>query len=1072
MKTVRLGGSFFVTLFVTSIAFGIWADSSTTLSVENLDKYIGRSLVSEKRASRAGVSRLYPQSCPPFFLRDEYDRIIDENSNQPVSVARTCMKCHDVDTVTGGYHFQMGRDEMFPPHGLGNPIPVQKSPGVYGKWLSLYQRELAPKFFDSPDQIDMTSFDFVATCAICHPGGGPTLFDRGGMRYDTVMQQDPAIALTNDGDYYQAMWHKSGALEPDCLICHLEHYEYSDRAQQIKKYNFKWAATVAGGFGDVEGSVKNGEAPKVKYNKQIFRPDGRVYLKIQRPDDRACLFCHDISGVQKRGTTWSSNYIADVHTDIGITCIDCHPGDIRHNFAKGHSSSQTVRDDIDGSGLSCKQCHYETGDFGAPAFEHRGLPPLHLERLSCEACHITKRPFLSARAVDVATGKAIELPNNPDTMPPHNLMYGALWGKVRVISPEAPMEPFTREEINKAADMTVTADSPIRQRFSIAMGESWQLPEGNFKVKDYIKGTPVMVDTGAERALMLLALESVAGDGYTPVAVFRNKAYKMTSDGLTETKASWPINRVGTIAEYPVSYAVHDRGGEKTIVPEGYQLGVFWAFEDKVGDKSLVRPLLVKDMQAAWDFLRDNKVTEYAGGKTVPNPEKLFAVDAQERKAAIDELLGQFTESEKEDRGIFDDNFDTWPEVNTEREIALYAWALMSTVKRLPSSGIYFINGEKAYRVTLDTWQDPFANSESTVSLALDKPFIVLQRVLERDAKGEVKRQEVRIAQPIRAQVEVQDLSSNVALAELAKRVPWTISHGVQPAPEAHGAKSCADCHSMDSPFFFSTATVVPFGDEGQPLTQPMYERLGYSLGGIQVGAWRENVLKPFSKWVVLGVLLIMLLHYMLFGTRDHRKDLIPDALRFRLHERIGHLILMVTVTFLAVTGFCFLLGKQDPLGSLARYVHTILGYTATVGYVIIFVAWTRDMILNKRDWAWLKGFGGYLGGRGHLPAGKFNAGQKILFWLTILLGVVLVYTGIVMGLNRQAHFAGQEWFYTLHDTAALLMILVLMGHIYLAVFVVPHSLKSLFGGLVSTLWASEHHPDWKPAETKTADSH
>ena len=1072
--TIRQAG-WAACLFVVAACLPVFAQSGPAQAEEpeNLDRYIGRELAIENRASRAGVTRLYPHSCPPFYLRDEFDRIIDETSTLPVSVSQTCMKCHDVGTVTGGYHFQMGRDEMFDPHKVGEPAPLHKSPGMYGKWQPLYQRELAPKSFERPDEIDMTSFEFVATCGICHPGGGPAQFDRGGLRYDMVMSQDPSVRTLYDGDYYDAAWHQSGSLEPDCLICHLETYEYSERAQQIKRYNFKWAATAGAGFGDVSGSVKDGEIPKVEYGKGVFRPDGRVYLTIRRPQDRACLFCHDISGVQKRGTTWSSNYLPDVHTDIGLSCIDCHPGDIRHNFAKGYSSSQTVRDDLDGSGQSCLSCHYETGDFGAPAFDHGGLPPLHLERLSCEACHITTRPFLSARVVDVLTGKVMELPNDPDPSPPAHLMFGALWGKVRAVSPAAPMEPFTREELEVAANLTVGTDSPIRAAFE-AIGGGWALPDGPFRVRDFIQGDPALVDTAAKRALMLLALEQTPEKDFSAVSVFRNKAYKMTPDGLHQTTASWRAKRVGHIAQYPVARAFHERNGERVIVPEGYQLGVFWAYEDRVGDQSVVRPLFVEDMKTAWDYLQDNKLVLYpaksssgeGGSKTeAPVPTE------EDMRNAIQTRLDAYLESERTELGVYDDTFDTLPEVNTEEEIGLVAWAISRTMKRLPSSELYYINGEKAYRVMVGAWSDPFGMPLLEAPLpGADEPFLAITRVMERDNSGKVKRQELRLAAPFDVQIEEVDPARNVAVAELAKRLPWTIAHGVEPAGFALGAQGCTDCHSSDSTFFFGRTVVVPFGKDGLPVTRPMYEQLGYRRGALLAGAWREGVLKPLTKWLVPAVALLALLHFVLFGSRDTRKGLLPDVQRFAVHERLGHLILMVTVTFLAVTGFCFLLGKDDPLGALARYLHTLLGYVAVAGYAVIFFAWTRDMIFNTSDIRWLRGFGGYLGGPGHLPAGKFNAGQKILFWITIGLGVVLAFTGIIMGLNRDRHFAGQEWMYTIHDIAALLMILVLIGHIYLGVLVVPHSLRSLFGGWVSSVWAKEHHPDWRPARRVPPD--
>lgn len=128
-------------------------------------------------------------------------------------------------------------------------------------------------------------------------------------------------------------------------------------------------------------------------------------------------------------------------------------------------------------------------------------------------------------------------------------------------------------------------------------------------------------------------------------------------------------------------------------------------------------------------------------------------------------------------------------------------------------------------------------------------------------------------------------------------------------------------------------------------------------------------------------------------------------------------------------------------------------------------------MFPAKGDFYWLLRAGGYLGGvKGHLPAGKFNAGQKILFWVAMAACVVLAASGLMMGLNRGAHFPRQELVYTAHDIAALLMILVLMAHVYLATIVVPHSLNSIFGGKVSSKWADAHHANWQYAG-KDADA-
>jgi len=57
-----------------------------------------------------------------------------------------------------------------------------------------------------------------------------------------------------------------------------------------------------------------------------------------------------------------------------------------------------VRDDLDGTCRTCESCH-ESGLFGAPVPEHRGLPPLHLEKISCQACHIPWRFVKAAQLV-------------------------------------------------------------------------------------------------------------------------------------------------------------------------------------------------------------------------------------------------------------------------------------------------------------------------------------------------------------------------------------------------------------------------------------------------------------------------------------------------------------------------------------------------------------------------------------------------------------------------------------------------------------------------------------------------
>ncbi len=358
------------------------------------------------RSARAG------NVCPPFFLRDEAGHIINpvagENADKPYSPKQTCGACHDYEKITQGYHFQQGADEQ-PPAPLGERCQWVSSPGNYGgAWCSpapLYSY-LSPKHNDDPHLIDMTSFVFITRgCGKCHPGGGPLEYDRDGKRYDEWMA-DPASGFTPggendlDGDYYQARWSESGVLEADCLLCHMPEYDFGTRNKQIAAMNFRWAPTAAAGLASVTGAVAKNERVAVAYDASKFDADGKLSPHIVvSPRNETCLQCHAQPGWKKRGANYGAR--TDVHLRAGMRCVDCHPAGSRaddpringrevHQIAKGDDPGGQVRNDLDNTVRDCDSCH-TTGDFGAPIAIHEGLPPLHLEHISCQACHIPER---------------------------------------------------------------------------------------------------------------------------------------------------------------------------------------------------------------------------------------------------------------------------------------------------------------------------------------------------------------------------------------------------------------------------------------------------------------------------------------------------------------------------------------------------------------------------------------------------------------------------------------------------------------------------------------------------------
>lgn len=987
---------------------------------ENLDRYLGRELAVDGRAHRADVEPLLPMACPPFYLRDEYGQIIDPGMepgvSRPVSTKQTCGACHDYRRITGGYHFQAGADELYQ-DGDTSGKDWASGPGFFGSWLLLYHRELAPKDFGDPAQLDMTPYDWVAACGVCHPGGGPAEQDRGGRRYSDVQRGDPGMRLALDGDYYNAQWDASGVVEADCFICHLAGYDYSTRAQQIKKRNYQHAATAAAGFATVEGSVADNAIPKLTYRKELFGPDGKVHLGIQRPPDRACLFCHEIAAVERRGTTWHSHYGQDVHTQRGIRCIDCHPGDIRHHLAKGASPNQHVRDDLDGTALTCAECH-EQEVLGAPNYGHPGLPPLHFKHLSCEACHITQRGVLAAQAVDTLTGKAIQLPVKPDE-DNDNYVFGAWWGKALRGASEGFFVPMSALDIAAALNHVVTQDDALRKLFRDAAGAS-RLPAQTFTVQDFLeKNGGAASEDG--RKLLLAALSHAAqpDSDYQAACIYRGSCYVLNKDRLVQAKTTLEPPRVGAIGAYPVAYGRSKPDG--LIYPETSQLGVYWAYMDN----GKPRPLFLSDMKAAWDFLTAAAPTLIADGKETP-------------------------------LAVWDDNNDRWPEANTEQEIGLVGWALTRTLTRVskPQLGdkpeLVYVRGVSAFSVRVESGAAMEKPGDGTPCLRLNQG---------KDAPP-------RYETPFRATVRSAPLEK-----ELTRQASWTISHGVEPASQALGAGGCGDCHSESSHFFFGEVMTDPFTADVTAAAMPMHASLGYRrlpwlgawLDNFRLGAWREQQLKPLFPYVFVFVLALMLVHYTLFGARrSAADDTGPELLRFRAHERVVHLVALASVVFLCVTGFSFLLGRHDILGERVRALHTAFGLGGVAAFVLLFLTWVWFMFPARGDVTWLLRFGGYLGGKGHYPAGKFNAGQKLLFWAMAALFVLVGATGILMWLRADAADPLRPLLYTVHDAAGALIILALAGHIYLAAVVNPHSIRSLFGGRVRRAWAEQHHPNWR----------
>ncbi len=271
---------------------------------------------------------------------------------------------------------------------------------------------MAKKVNRNFSEIDKSSFFIVQNCGACHPGGGFGEYDRKGNLYYNeetgkfgyeISGDDPIL----DGDYtsfsmgnpdYGSPWNRSGVNEADCLICHLKGYQWKERSATLRGGHFKYGPVVGAGWSTVILSRDESGNPKVDevnidYSKKEVADFGNLNLQMmRRPSDENCWFCHAISDGKKRGRQWSPE--TDIHNAKGLDCVSCHSSDKEHNFAKGNTIQETVRDDLDNTMRSCEDCHERGKDKRAPRHRHP-FSPRHMKRLACQTCHI---PFQTASA--------------------------------------------------------------------------------------------------------------------------------------------------------------------------------------------------------------------------------------------------------------------------------------------------------------------------------------------------------------------------------------------------------------------------------------------------------------------------------------------------------------------------------------------------------------------------------------------------------------------------------------------------------------------------------------------------
>ena len=655
-------------------------------------------------------------------LRDENDEpvIPTEADPLPYSARFTCGPCHDYSTIRGGWHFGAmtaavnGRPgepwlQVDPKTGTVLPLSYRKWPGSY-----------------DPKALGLTAWDFTLLFGRNMPGGGPA-----------EPSDEEALAEP------QARWNVSGKAEVNCLACHNRsgRQDHSEWAKQILRENLRWAATAAGGIGEVGGMASRlketwdivdgpnlddhewAVVPSVKYRAGDFDSKQRYFFDLNyKPADDRCLVCHSVS--PKDAAMWSVD--ADVHTAAGLKCTDCHRNDLGHLMVRGYEGEAADTGNRTAESFTCRGCHLGEnangdktvlpGRLGAPYPKHTGLPLVHFKRLACTVCHSGPKPkegFTRVRTsranrlgvYGVATWSTdmpsviepVYIKDGRDKISPQRLVWPAFWAKWA----GKTLVPLKPAEVEAAAGDLLKPEERIAQ--------------------------------------VLIALSQITAEDETPVLAAGRFVFAPNVDGGLDA-----TERAAAQAAPAAVWGIR-KGSEITpLVPD---------FDPSAADKD---PAIETRFQ---EFL------QALGTDTAKPGEPAIVV-----RKALYRFIGGFLDISEAPAGLAATPGPGWlvegkfVPLATDFDIRTVT-AKAGTEQTLTEEQVALVLGALAKTGTEDEYV-----------------YVSGGRLFQLDKAGKLFARKNKAAEP----------------------VTWPLAHNVRPAQQSLGWKGCTDCHSGGSDFFFT----------------------------------------------------------------------------------------------------------------------------------------------------------------------------------------------------------------------------------------------------------------------------
>ena len=264
---------------------------------------------------------------------------------------------------------------------------------------------------------------------------------------------------------------------------------------------------------------------------------------------------------------------------------------------------------------------------------------------------------------------------------------------------------------------------------------------------------------------------------------------------------------------------------------------------------------------------------------------------------------------------------------------------------------------------------------------------------------------------------------------------------------------------------------------------------------------FREGPLRTYGGYFLLATIGLLALFYLVRGRiRIEHGRAGVTIVRFKAIERFAHWLLAGSFILLGITGLVVLFGRNGlmdwigkenyaTLALASKWVHNNISWAFMLALVMVFVLWVIHNIPNRTDLVWFAKGGGIIG-KGHPPAKKFNAGQKLIFWSVIVLGGSISASGLALlfpfelqmfaptfaklnALGAPGWFGldplpetltphaemqlAQAW----HAIVSFVLMGIILAHIYIGSLGMEGAYDAMGSGEVDLNWAKEHHSLW-----------